>query len=85
VIEVPTLFGHHFLDQDAATLRTRMLTESTWDIDHNELLSKRLPSGEFFVHVPHILAQRNPCKIVHPVGRDVDALSLGILATNRVD
>jgi hypothetical protein len=48
-----------------------MLTDPTWDVDHNGVLAQRLPSGEVVVHVPLSLAKNGPCTVVHPVDRDV--------------
>jgi RNase H-like domain found in reverse transcriptase/Reverse transcriptase (RNA-dependent DNA polymerase)/Integrase zinc binding domain/Chromo (CHRromatin Organisation MOdifier) domain/Integrase core domain len=80
VIAVPTLFEHQCLDQVAQGLRVRMLTDPTWDVDHNGVLAQRLPSGEVAVHVPMSLAKNGPCTVVYPVDRDVADLSGGVLA-----
>jgi hypothetical protein len=52
VLAVPILLEHQCLDQISQGHCVRMLTDPTCDVDHNEVPTQSLPSGEVAVHVP---------------------------------
>jgi Integrase zinc binding domain len=77
ILHMNDLFESQCLDPTARRNDAARVHDPTWDYDRHGILSRRTPSVETEVYLPHTLRRHGPHAIIIPVARDGSDLRRG--------